>query len=97
MNTVHYISVESIAVFGEVTADPVLKRILHMMQKDPEGVAILRDKPRINSSTIDLDWLASLPKDTLGKPYSGVKVLIILPVALSCSRSNNQVANTSNF
>ncbi|CAG7785595.1 unnamed protein product [Allacma fusca] len=60
---------ESIAVFGEVTAGPVLRSIRQKMLNDPEGSAILIEKPRINSKTINLEWLASLPPDTLGGQY----------------------------
>lgn len=61
--------VESIAVFGEVTADYALERIYESMLKDPEGAQILRDKPQINSRTIDLEHLGRLPPETFGRTY----------------------------
>ncbi|RZC39315.1 Coq4 domain containing protein [Asbolus verrucosus] len=39
------------------------------MENSKEGAEILRTRPRINSKTVDLDWLKKLPDDTLGKTY----------------------------
>jgi len=60
---------ESIAVFGEVTAEHALESIYESMLKDPEGAEVLREKPRINSQTIDLESLSKLPSHTFGKTY----------------------------
>lgn len=40
------------------------------MQKSSEGQRILKEKPRINTSTVDLSVLKDLPEGTLGKTYS---------------------------
>lgn len=60
---------DMVAVLGETTGGSALARLHTAMVEDPEGCRILVDKPRINSSTIDLDTLAKLPKDTLGRMY----------------------------
>jgi len=39
------------------------------MLKDAEGAEILREKPRINSKTIDLDRLSKLPPESFGRTY----------------------------
>jgi len=36
---------------------------------DPEAARILTQKPRINSKTVNLKWLATLPENTLGAAY----------------------------
>ncbi|XP_067131787.1 ubiquinone biosynthesis protein COQ4 homolog, mitochondrial [Centruroides vittatus] len=60
---------DMVAVLGETTGYLALKNIHNKMLKDPEGQAILRDKPRINSQTIDLRFLQKLPDGTLGHAY----------------------------
>jgi len=39
------------------------------MIRDPEGRQILEDNPRINSKTVDIEWLATLPEGTFGREY----------------------------
>ena len=39
------------------------------MVSDPRGVVLLKEKPVIDSSTLNLPLLRSLPKETLGKKY----------------------------
>ncbi|GIY99461.1 ubiquinone biosynthesis protein COQ4 homolog, mitochondrial [Caerostris extrusa] len=58
-----------IAVLSETTGYAPAKKIRDKMLKDAEGSAILREKPRINSSTLDYKFLASLPPGTLGHAY----------------------------
>lgn len=58
-----------IACFGETTGIGTLHQVLETMQSSDEGRAILADRPRINSSTIDLDALHNLPPETLGYAY----------------------------
>lgn len=60
---------DMVAVLGETTGYFALKQIHKKMLKDSEGQAILRDKPRINSQTIDLNYLRKLPEGTLGHAY----------------------------
>lgn len=40
------------------------------MESSPEGLEILKQRPRINSRTVDLERLKTLPEGTLGKIYS---------------------------
>ncbi|GIY48941.1 ubiquinone biosynthesis protein COQ4 homolog, mitochondrial [Caerostris darwini] len=60
---------DMIAVLSETTGYAPAKKIRDKMLKDAEGSAILREKPRINSSTLDYKFLASLPPGTLGHAY----------------------------
>ncbi|PIK38836.1 putative ubiquinone biosynthesis protein COQ4-like, mitochondrial [Apostichopus japonicus] len=39
------------------------------MINHPEGQQILRERPRINTHTVDMDLLAQLPEGTLGREY----------------------------
>ncbi|XP_023289693.1 ubiquinone biosynthesis protein COQ4 homolog, mitochondrial isoform X1 [Orussus abietinus] len=61
---------DMIACMGETTGGSALDKCLRRMESDLEGKRLLAEKPRINSSTLDLDYLKSLPPDTLGKTYS---------------------------
>lgn len=61
---------EFIVALGESTAvEPVLRKLQHQMLLDPIGRRILRERPRITSTSLDLDYLRSLPKNTIGKTY----------------------------
>ncbi|XP_035738807.1 UDP-sugar transporter UST74c-like isoform X2 [Vespa mandarinia] len=59
-----------IASLAETTSGNALVYCLNEMQKSPEGQRILKEKPRINTSTINLSLLKDLPEGTLGKTYS---------------------------
>lgn len=58
-----------IACLGEITGLETLQYILYNMHQSDEGQRILEQKPRINSSTIDLDMLRQLPSNTFGHVY----------------------------
>ncbi|OBA21625.1 Coq4-domain-containing protein [Metschnikowia bicuspidata var. bicuspidata NRRL YB-4993] len=61
---------ENIVALGESTAiRPVLKRLQRQMLSDPVGREILRERPRITSTSLDLLHLRSLPDNTIGKTY----------------------------
>ncbi|KAK7082033.1 Ubiquinone biosynthesis protein [Halocaridina rubra] len=60
---------DMVAVLGETTGHFALSRLFDDMVRDPEGQEILRDKPRIHSSIINLDELAHLPNGTFGHAY----------------------------
>ncbi|KAJ8957562.1 hypothetical protein NQ318_020602 [Aromia moschata] len=47
-----------------------LKYMLGNMEESEEGTRILNERPRINTHTIDVDYLKKLPDETLGKTYS---------------------------
>lgn len=58
-----------IACLGETTGENALWNILDTMQASEEGRRILSDKPRINTMTVDLNRLESLPSDSFGAAY----------------------------
>ena len=60
---------DMVAALGETTAGPVLPRLRDQMLASPEGRRILKLRPRINTSTVSLSSLASLPPTTLGGTY----------------------------
>lgn len=61
---------EFIVALGESTAiTPVLRKIQTEMLSDPIGRQILRERPRITSTSLDLDYLRSLPDDSVGNTY----------------------------
>lgn len=60
---------DMIATFGEMTGPPSLHYMLRKMKADPDGQRILRDQPRILSSTVDLVALRKLPEGTFGREY----------------------------
>lgn len=62
---------DMIAVLSETSAPTAsLRRLHNAMRKSPSGRAILRDRPRITSTSISLPELASLPPGTFGRAYS---------------------------
>jgi len=58
-----------VAAFGELTAGPVLPRLRDKMLASEEGRAILKERPRINTHTVDMDALSKLPEGTFGRAY----------------------------
>lgn len=59
-----------IATFSEVTATPYfIYRLRDAMLANPTGRRILRDRPRITSTSLNLSYLRSLPPNTLGRVY----------------------------
>jgi len=60
---------DMIAVLGETTAGPFLPKLRDHMLASSSGRKILKQRPRINSKTIDLKTLGSLPAGSLGKAY----------------------------
>ncbi|XP_014248311.1 ubiquinone biosynthesis protein COQ4 homolog, mitochondrial isoform X2 [Cimex lectularius] len=60
-----------IATLGETTGQKALVYMKNQMESSPEGVEILNTQPRINSQTVDLKYLSTLPKGTLGEVYIG--------------------------
>ena len=60
-----------VAVSAETTATKsILNQIERRMKNSEEGSRILIEKPRISSTTLDLNKLAQLPKNTLGRQYT---------------------------
>ncbi|KAK7031157.1 Ubiquinone biosynthesis protein [Paramarasmius palmivorus] len=60
---------DMVAALGETTAGPALPRLRDIMLKSPEGRQILKDRPRINTDTVDMAALAKLPEGTFGRSY----------------------------
>ncbi|KAF9065544.1 coenzyme Q biosynthesis protein Coq4-domain-containing protein [Rhodocollybia butyracea] len=58
-----------IAALGETTAGSSLPKLRDIMLANPEGRQILKDRPRINTRTVDMDALARLPANTWGRTY----------------------------
>jgi len=58
-----------VAAVGETTAGPALPRLRDRMLVSEEGRRILKDRPRINSSSIDMSALSRLPEGTFGRAY----------------------------
>ncbi|RUS14829.1 ubiquinone biosynthesis protein Coq4 [Endogone sp. FLAS-F59071] len=58
-----------IAALGETTGHLFLAQMRDRMLQDPTGRRILRERPKINSWTIDLVRLRELPDGSLGREY----------------------------
>ncbi|KAK4162487.1 ubiquinone biosynthesis protein COQ4, mitochondrial [Cladorrhinum sp. PSN259] len=59
-----------IAAFAEATATPYfIYRLRDAMLSSPTGRRILRDRPRITSTSLNLPYLRSLPENTVGRTY----------------------------
>lgn len=48
----------------------LLEHLYNRMDRDVSGRQLLKIRPRINNSTIDRDYIRSLPNGTLGREYS---------------------------
>lgn len=58
-----------VATLAETTAGPSLPRLRDHMLESAEGRRILKERPRINSRTVDMGKLATFPDGSLGKAY----------------------------
>lgn len=58
-----------VAAVGDLTSGPVLPALRDQMLASPEGRRILKERPRINTTTVDMNKLAMLPEGTLGRTY----------------------------
>ncbi|KAF2273668.1 coenzyme Q biosynthesis protein-like protein Coq4 [Westerdykella ornata] len=59
-----------IAAFGEATAQPYfIDQLRNRMLLNPTGRRILRDRPRLTSTSLDIPRLRALPSNTLGYAY----------------------------
>ncbi|USP82571.1 uncharacterized protein yc1106_09845 [Curvularia clavata] len=60
-----------IASFGEATAQPYfIYKLRDRMLLNPTGRRILRDRPRLTSTSLDIPRLRQLPPNTLGYAYA---------------------------
>ncbi|KAL6259703.1 hypothetical protein P5V15_009618 [Pogonomyrmex californicus] len=60
---------DMIACLGETTGTNALMHCHRKMKETNEGQRILAQKPRVNTSTIDLSYLKDLPPGTVGRTY----------------------------
>ncbi|XP_067207101.1 ubiquinone biosynthesis protein COQ4 homolog, mitochondrial [Linepithema humile] len=60
---------DMIACLAETTGTKALMHCHQQMKSTNEGQRILAQKPRINTSTIDLHYFKSLPEGTVGRTY----------------------------
>jgi ubiquinone biosynthesis protein COQ4 len=61
---------DMIATLGETTGYPGLLWTKRIMESHPVGRQILRERPVINTGTVNLEYLDSLPDGTFGKEYA---------------------------
>jgi ubiquinone biosynthesis protein COQ4 len=62
--------IDLIATLGETTATPYfIYRLRDAMLSSPTGRRILRDRPRITSKTLSMDYLRGLPESSVGYAY----------------------------
>jgi len=58
-----------VAALGETTAGPALPRLRDIMLENAEGRRILKQRPRVNSETVDMEALSKLPAGSFGRAY----------------------------
>ncbi|XP_073496728.1 ubiquinone biosynthesis protein COQ4 homolog, mitochondrial [Phyllobates terribilis] len=61
---------DMIAVLGETTGTLALQNLYEKMSKDPEGMQVLQERPRIRMSTLDMERFRALPDGTFGREYA---------------------------
>ncbi|KAF8606396.1 putative COQ4 protein, responsible for restoring ubiquinone biosynthesis [Ceratobasidium sp. AG-I] len=60
---------DMVAALGETTAGPFLPRLRDEMIASPEGRAILKHRPRVNTDTVDMLALSRMPEGSWGHTY----------------------------
>ncbi|KAG8885670.1 Ubiquinone biosynthesis protein [Tulasnella sp. 331] len=60
---------DMIAALGETTAGSSLSHLRDAMLSSPEGRRVLRERPSVNSETVDMDALRTLPEGSFGRAY----------------------------
>jgi ubiquinone biosynthesis protein COQ4 len=58
-----------VAALGETTAGPALPRLRDRMLETEEGRQILKDRPVVNTTTVDMSKLAHYPEGSFGHAY----------------------------
>jgi len=58
-----------VGVVGETTGARALCKLLHRMERNPVGRAILQDRPLITSETLPMSSLRAMPAGSLGAAY----------------------------
>jgi ubiquinone biosynthesis protein COQ4 len=59
-----------VGVVGETTGAVALRKLLHRMERNPVGRAILQDRPLITSETLPMSSLRAMPAGSLGAAYA---------------------------
>ncbi|KAF4597655.1 Ubiquinone biosynthesis protein [Pleurotus pulmonarius] len=94
---------DMVAALAETTAGPSLPRLRDLMLESEEGRRILKERPRVNTSTVDMDKLAKYPEGTFGRAYCRVFPMFFLrtdlpnhlpPLPPSCTPSTYRVSHT---
>lgn len=67
--TFFFLRKDMVAALGETTAGPFLPRLRDDMIATPEGRAILKHRPRVNTNTVDMLALSRMPEGTWGHTY----------------------------
>jgi ubiquinone biosynthesis protein COQ4 len=60
---------DMIALLSELSGERRLPRLREMMLESEEGRALLMERPALNSQSIDMQYIGSLPEGTFGKQY----------------------------
>ncbi|MES1916672.1 MAG: hypothetical protein MHM6MM_008469 [Cercozoa sp. M6MM] len=60
---------DMIAALGETTGECQLQTLRDRMAATADGRKLLRDKPRINTRTLDLESMRHLPENSLGRRF----------------------------
>lgn len=61
---------DMVALLGEVTGEPALRRLHSRMLEDADGRYLLENKPRIRTSDMSLDSLREFPAGSFGHAYA---------------------------
>lgn len=60
---------DMIACLGETTGEDALHKVIQIMRESEEGKEVLKEKPRINTKTVNLEELKSMPENSMGYHY----------------------------
>jgi Coenzyme Q (ubiquinone) biosynthesis protein Coq4 len=60
---------DMIACLGETTGEEALHKVIQVMRESGEGREILKEKPRINTKTVNLEELKNMPEESMGYHY----------------------------
>lgn len=60
---------DMIALLSELSGEPLLSKLREDMLQSEEGRMLLFERPAINTSSVDMDYLHTLPESTFGKQY----------------------------
>ena len=60
---------DMIALLSELSGEPLLPKLREMMLRSTEGRSLMMQRPAINTQSVDMSYLESLPENTFGKQY----------------------------